>query len=451
MYFHFLNFIYLQHFYFRDIKFIFQQHDVTHRRDGRAMAAGKKHIPNPFRIHGVVEGEAFADREAELARLVAALQEGGSKLIMYGPRRMGKTSVILRAISQINSSGGFGLSADLSTASSAADMSNRLLVSAGSLLGRTMSDFITDLVSRLTLSITLSADPVSGMVLPGLDLQARDWTAEKQRQTLTDVLDALNAMALKRGIIIGIALDEFQEITTLGGERAEWHLRGAMQRHHNLAYVLAGSRGHLIEAMTGPSGAFYKFADKMPFGSIDAQVLSQWIDERFRSTGITADGAGPAILAAGGSRTRDCIQLARVCHDRARLRGRVTSDDVEAALREIVEEEHDIHLTQWRRLTGLKQNVLRAIAAAEGGLSTRDVIRRFALGSSGSAINAANAMVDAGMLLREDALTRERVDTPTGYAFDSPFFRAWVWWNALQDMGGTMSGMVREGPFTFRR
>jgi hypothetical protein len=123
---------------------------------------------------------------------------------------------------------------------------------------------------------------------------------------------------------------------------------------------------------------------------------------------------------------------------------------VETAVREIVAEEHDIHLRQWRGLTVLQQNVLRAVAAADSGLSTRSVIRQFSLGSSGSAINAANAMVASGLLLREDAFTRERVSTPTGYAFDSPFFRAWVWWNALQDLGAAMNSVVREGPFVFR-
>jgi hypothetical protein len=413
------------------------------------LATDDKQKRNPFRIHGVATGEAFADRVDELARLGKALTDGGSKLIMYGPRRMGKTSALLRAVDTVNKNGGHAIFADLSTASSAADMSNRLLTAAGAILGKSIRDFITDLVSKLKLSITLTADPVTGLVLPGLDVQSRDWNIEKQRQTLTDVLDALDLMARKRSIVIGIALDEFQEIASFGGEKAEWHLRGALQQHHHLAYVLAGSRAHLISRMTGASGAFYKFADKMSFGPINPALLAAWIDKRFRSTGIAAKGVGAVITGIAGSRTRDCIQLARVCHDRARFSGSATATDVEAALKEIVAEENDLYLTMWRNLTTLQQNVLRAIAAADRGLTTRDVLRRFALGSSGAAVNAATAMVEAGLLLREDAHSGERVATPTGYAFDSPFFLAWVWWNALEDMGATMTGMVREGPFRF--
>jgi|GEM_PF-347372 len=404
---------------------------------------------NPFRIHGVATGDAFANRADELARLEGTLTEAGNKLIVYGPRRMGKTSALLRAVENVNKSGGYALFADLSTSSSVADMSNRILTAAGSLLGKSIADFISSLVSKLKFSITLTPDPVNGLILPGLDMQARDWNSEAQRQSLTDVLDTLNRMAQERGVVIGIALDEFQEITTFGGEKAEWQLRGAMQQHHNLAYVLAGSRAHLISRMTGPSAAFYKFADKMAFGPIDEEELATWIDTRYRSTGIKATGIGKTIIRVAGSRTRDCIQLARVCHDRTRISGVASDKDVSPALREIVAEENDLYFGIWRKLTVLQQNVLRAVAVADGGLTTRDVLRRFALNSSGAATNAANALVASDILVREDVHSGWRVDTPTGYAFDSPFFRAWVWWNALPDLGPTLTGTVREGPTDF--
>ncbi|MFZ1728950.1 MAG: ATP-binding protein [Bacteroidota bacterium] len=410
------------------------------------MAVTERAKRNPFRIHGVATGETFADRAAEVARLEAALTEPGSKLIVYGPRRMGKTSALLRAIERVNADGGHAFFADLSTASSATDMSNRILAAASAVLGRTLRDFLTDLVSKLKLSVTLTADPATGLVLPGLDLQARDWDPARQREALTDVLDALDALAEKRKITIGIGLDEFQEITTLGGEKAEWQLRSAMQQHQHLSYVLAGSRTHLIERMTGEAGAFYKLADKMPFGPIDQSVLAAWIDRRLRSAGLQPGGAGRRIVAAAAPRTRDIMQLARVCYDRSRASGHITAKDIEAALREIVAEENDLFHMQWRGITPLQQNILRAVAAGEAGLTTRQVMQRFSLVSSGTAANAAGALVETGLLIRENAFSGERVATPTGYAFDSPFFLAWVWWNALQDLGPTFGNMLREAP-----
>ena len=397
--------------------------------------AARKTRGNPFRIHGIVTGESFADRVDELARLERALTDAGSKLLMYGPRRMGKTSVLLRAVEEVNEDGGHALFADLSTASSAADMSNRILAAAGTVLGRSFGNFISDLVQRIRASVTLTADPATGLVLPGLDLQARDWDADRQRQTLGDVLDAIDEMAGRRGVVIGVALDEFQEITSFGGKKTEWHLRGVMQRHQHLAYVLSGSREHIIARMTGSAGAFYKLVDKMPFGPIDADELAAWIDRRFRAGGLRANDIGTAIVANAGPRTRDIMQLARVCYDRAGGGSAVSPKDVLPALREIAAEEHDLHHTIWRALTPLQQNVLRAVAAADAGLTSRRVLQQFALGSSGAAVNAAASLLEDGLLTRTDAYTGARVDTAVGYAFDSPFFDAWVRANTLSDLG----------------
>jgi hypothetical protein len=143
------------------------------------------------------------------------------------------------------------------------------------------------------------------------------------------------------------------------------------------------------------------------------------------------------------------MQLARVCHDRARTKGRISGNDVTPALREIVAEENDLHHSVWRGLTSLQQNVLRAIALADGGLTSKNVLRQFSLGSSGAATNAAAALVEADVLTRTDAYSGLRVHTPTGYAYDSPFFLAWVWWNALQDLGPTYGARVREAPLTY--
>src|SRR5580693_3888915 len=51
---------------------------------------------NPFRFDRLAEEAEFFDREEEVARIVAAIG-GGENLLVRGPRRMGKTSCLLRA------------------------------------------------------------------------------------------------------------------------------------------------------------------------------------------------------------------------------------------------------------------------------------------------------------------------------------------------------------------
>lgn len=381
---------------------------------------------NPFRIHGVVTGEFFTDRASELARIRKAFREGGSKLLVYGPRRLGKTSCLVRAVERHRATGGIAFLADLSTTTALADAASRILDAATAALGRKWKDAVSDFIARLGLTLTLRPDPATGVMVPALDATLRSAGVDEQRDALARTLDAIDGLARDRGTPIAVVLDEFQEIRRFGGDEAEWHLRGIVQHHANASYVFAGSQAHVIERMLDKGAAFYKLADPLVFGPIDPAHLARWIDARLNGAGVKAEGIGSLLHDIAGPRTRDIIQVARRCYDNCVAAGRAQSDDALVAMDDVVAEQAPLLESQWSRCTALQQNVLRAVAAGADGLTAADTIRRFALTSSGATTNAAVALVDRGHLLRRD--------TSTGYAFESPFFRRWVEQNTLSDV-----------------
>ena len=314
-------------------------------------------------------------------------------------------------------------------------MGNRILASAAGIIGKKWRNFITDVVSRLNVTVSLTPDPATGIPLPSIDINLRGDEIGKQRQTLSGILDAINGTAKERKITVGIALDEFQEIHKFGGETAEWDLRASIQQHGNIGYVLSGSREHLIQRMMGDKGALYKLVDKMPFGPINPSHMAKWIDTRMAATGIKVQGVGDFVVHLAGARTRDIVQVARRCYDRTTSKDRATVQDVEYAFEDIIAEEHDLLYGCWRSLTTHQQNILRAVAAGEKGLTTRETLAKFTLGSSGTVTNTVNSLIKAGHLVRQDAYTRRKVTTPTGYDFDSPFFKGWVIRQTLSDIG----------------
>ena len=382
---------------------------------------------NPFRIHGVVADEFFTDRDAEVARIMETLREPATKLLVYGPRRMGKTSALMQALARHESEGGVAFLADISTASTVVDIANRILEAAGRALGRRWRDSISEFVRRIGVTISLTPDPATGLVLPGLDVRLRAASLEDQRLSLAQTLDAVERLAADRKTPIGIVLDEFQEIQRFGGDSAEWHLRGIIQQHSHVSYVLSGSEAHIIERMLDQGRAFYGLADQLHFGPIDAAHLSTWMDERMTAHGVKADGVGRTIIEIAGPRTRDRIQVARRCYDNCRTRGVATPDDVIQAVDDVVAEQGAPLRSAWDDLTTLQQNVLRSVAEARHGLTTRASIERYGLTSSGAASKAASAMVESGILVK--------VENASGYAFDNPFFGRWVVTETLGDLG----------------
>lgn len=386
-------------------------------------------MPNPFRTQGTVRPPYFTDRAEEIRRIRRALSTPTAKVLVWGERRMGKTSCLEVALEQHRAQGGHGLLADFSTASSVADLSNRLLAAAGSSLSRRWSDFVSDLLQRIGLTLKVKSDPVTGHVIPSLELGLRSAPLEEQRRSLERVLDTLDEMAASRGVTLGIILDEFQEVHRFGGESAEWHLRGILQRQQHTSYVLAGSRTHLIARMLGKNRAFYQMLERIPFGPIDAEHLGRWLEERLEGAGVSARGMGRRFIEVAGPRTRDVVELARKSYDLGAAAGRVDEALLRRAYLELVDGEDDLARPFWESLTAHRQNVLRAIAAGSEQPTSQETRARFALRSSAAVSKALKEFVESGHLVK---LAGRR-----GYDFDSPFLRGWVIRNTFADLGLT--------------
>lgn len=389
---------------------------------------------NPFRIHGVVKRPYFADREDEVARIATRLQEPAAKILIYGERRMGKTSAITVAVEQVHAEGGAAIVADLSTASTVADMTNRVLGAAGHTLGRRWSDVAAELVRSVGVTLSMSTDPTTGAVWPSLDIGYRQAPLDEQQQTFARVLDTLNAMAERRKRVLGVVLDEFQEIHRFGGEQAEWHLRGTIQHHEHVAYVLAGSRPRLIRRMLAKGRAFYGILEKMEFGPIDPGYLAAWLEERMEECGVRCDEVGSECVQIAGPRTRDVVQLARKTFDLTAGTGRADAESVRRAFEDLIEEEDGPIRSWWDDRTSAQQNIIRAVAATTAGITTAETAKRFTLPTSSAVTQAIQKFRENGDVTRGG---------PGGYVLDSPVVRGWVILKALPDLGMRLPATYR--------
>lgn len=382
---------------------------------------------NPFRIHGTVREPFFTDRHQEVDAFVRILREPTAKMLVYGHRRMGKTSTLENAVDRVNADGGHAFLADISTATTLADMANRILAGATKAIGQRWTTLATDLLARLSAGFKLTTDPATGLPTPSLDISVRDASQERQQASLAEVLDSLDALAGARGVTLGLVLDEFQEISKLGGEEAEWHLRGVMQHHQHLSYIVAGSKPSVLKAMVDKGRAFYEMLDPYAFGPIDRGHMTAWIDERMRSVSLVPAGAGEFCVTYAGARSRDIVRLARKCVDRAAPGSTIGAAEVVAAYREIIDEDDDTIRSWWNDLKGPRANLVRAIAAETHGLTTQAARKQFTLPASSNVAHALTALIEDGRVIR----TRHG----SGYTFDNPFVRGWVVVHALPDLG----------------
>jgi hypothetical protein len=382
---------------------------------------------NPFTL-GVLAGPGdMADRVEELDRIARALTEPGGKLIVYGDRRLGKSATLECAAARVRQGGHPVAIVDLSTASGPADAANRILSAVHAEIGTPWRDSLRAIAQRLKLGVTLSLPTDGGPPQVGLDLGGLGADVPEPHRLVPDVLDAIESELERRTASLGIGLDEFQRIHDWGGTDAEWALRGAIQRHRAIAYVMAGSARSLIEQMIGAKDrAFWKLADTMHFTPIDVTVMADWIASRADDTGVPFDPTGTTmIVALAGPRTRDIIQLARAVWDAADAEGGVATepDGVRRAFDRLVTEQGALLAKLWSSLSHPSQRVLRALAAQPGAeLTAAETISRYGLGPKSTVYATARRLVDDEILAE-------------GMTFDDPYFRRWVERHALPDIG----------------
>ncbi len=378
---------------------------------------------NPFVIGTLARGSRFTDRAPELARLARVLTTPGEKLVLYGERRMGKSSLLDRAAARARRAHPV-IVVSLATASGEEDAAIRLLAAVEEAVRPGWKEVVLDVARALTLSV--SAEPADhGGFAYRIGFERRP--SATRAQLVPDVLDAFHRLLAKRGRTAAIVLDEFQRLVEWGGPDVEWALKAILERHDRLAYVLAGSATAAIEEMVqAKQRGLYKLADTLRVGAVPAEHFARYLEDAAARSGVKRFSSHFAadVVRLAGPRTYDIVLLARAAWFLLRS-GR--SLDAAAVLDSLVDEQSDLHRRVWGQLGDREQRILRALAAEPAGeLQAAELRARYHLGPASSVGYSVSRLVEEERLHREPTAT---------LVFDDPFFRRWVQLRTLPDIG----------------
>ena len=91
---------------------------------------------NPFRYEFIEDSPEVINRVVERKRIREALAQRGSRLLVHGRRRMGKTTLCKAVVNELREKGHLVFLVDFSTATQLADLSNALLRKLTEAMGR---------------------------------------------------------------------------------------------------------------------------------------------------------------------------------------------------------------------------------------------------------------------------------------------------------------------------
>jgi uncharacterized protein len=369
---------------------------------------------NPFQYGSPVDSKHFAGRAEELKALTARMADG-INVVLVSPRRYGKTSLLLRAEEELGQLGAAMVHIDILRCASSAELAAKLAGEAFRLpSGRwhRVKNTVSEFAHRLKVSptITLSADGSPQFSFAG-DLARRD-----VHQVLEDVYALLAEDAARRsGVLV---LDEFQAVTDLD-EHLPAVLKALSDSYGSVSLVLAGSRRHLMERLTGSTGApLYGMAEPLGLGPVATADMADYLRRRASGAGkpMTAQVAGRVIDIAGPI-PNDIQRLAYSAYEAAD--NEIGADEVNEGMEAVVFHGDATYAESYGRFAPGQRRVLRTLAARpQAEIFSAHFARDVQLANAASVRKAVDTLTMAEVITREGEI----------WNVADPFFRYWLNW-----------------------
>lgn len=365
---------------------------------------------NPFRYGIAVDEPYFIDREQEIKEFSRWLKSGQS-LVVYSPRRYGKTSLIIKILKNLRKEGYNTVYIDFFKVSSRrrfAEMYYNEIMQHMPSWEKALKK-----ISGLTKKIR----PVISLDGQGLPSVSVNFEGGSENDDLTEVFDLPQKLADRKSWIV--VFDEFQDITRLDGERFEKELRASVIHHTSVSYVFMGSRMHmLLNMFTHRNRAFYQFGKLYELKKIPTDILADYLTKGYTNSGIRVKPEIPDKIISLCEAIPHYVQyLASAAWEEAQENDSVLDYDVlEKAVSRILTNQIDYFMKQYEELTAHQQKVLLAICKENKNIYTSDYAGRYHLTPASSTQRSVQRLLRTGILSRDADV----------YNFNDPFFRMWL-------------------------
>ena len=370
-------------------------------------------VANPFTMRVIKPDSPFCNRD-EALRDLGRHAANQANVVLFSPRRYGKTSLVKRIQAQIEKEGFLTFYTDLFMVTSINEVAERIaknvyatlhkresLLRKGARFLKTFTAFRPVLKPSPKDGFTLSVEPYSATV-PGKEL-------------LEKVLEELGMFIQKEQARVHFVLDEFQEITELKESGIEGLFRKHIQ-NHPASYFFVGSRRRvLLDIFNQRNRPFYQSAIMYPVKPLPHDELTSFLRERFAAEGKKCP---PGVAAKISQRTEQYpYYVQALAYNVFDLAGKnITFKDVDTAFERLLSSERYAYEALVQGLTGIQTALLRALAATpDARILSSEFITRYRL-SVGGVQSAQKKLVELDLIEKRGDVWRV-VD---------PVFAAWL-------------------------
>lgn len=349
----------------------------------------------PF-VFGVrVEGDTFTDRKEETNRLKMNFLYGVNT-ILISPRRMGKTSLVEKVCSLVESDTLKIAKIDAFGCRSENDFINAFataVVRATSSKWEEWMENAKTFLSRFIPKISIGQDPLTDFSI-ALEYNRANTVTE-------DILQLPETIAKQKGIKIVICIDEFQQIADFPDSITfQKKLRSVWQLQSNVSYCLYGSKKHMMEKMfQSQSHPFYRFGDLFYLDKISETDWVEYICDRFRVTGKEISRELASEICTVTDRYSSYVQqLAWLVW--LRTDKHATKEDVEFGIDRMLDACEPLFIQQTESLSAYQMNFLRALAnGVHTGFTRSEILDTYQLGTAANISRLKKALTEKDLIM----------------------------------------------------
>lgn len=244
-------------------------------------------MANPFRFGQAVSGDLFCNRTAEI-KLITHDLAGGQSIVLYSPRRYGKTSLLQAVSEKLKTMKILYGHIDFLAANSKEKVVQAVSRTAAKVIVddlKSIEKFIRKadrFFKRTRFGVRFEpGDSGSFTIWPELSPQNNTF------DSLSDALVGLNSYLKKNKKRAAIVFDEFQQ-TLRVNRNFEAEFRTIIQHQDQIAFGFLGSRMHLLQDMfSNESRPFYNSAKLIELGPIAQKELTKFIKIRFKKIDVS--------------------------------------------------------------------------------------------------------------------------------------------------------------------
>ena len=258
-------------------------------------------VKAPFQVGRPVEDEYFIDRERELEEL-ARQTNSMSSVCLLGPRRMGKTSILLKLARQVKDPipvyvNCYGVPDKRQLASILSDAVKDAYVekTGDGKYGSAIIKYLKEGMEKIPYHVA-EMD-----VSMGQYFKIRIGITRKEIEPDTVLADAFGyaeKLGAAKGKRFAIILDEIQDVGSRWGEDFFKRLRSIVEKQKSVCYVFCGSSITFMNSLVDDRASpFYRQLYKIAVGPLPEDGARKFVEERFSACGYEIEnGAMDAFI-----------------------------------------------------------------------------------------------------------------------------------------------------------